>query len=95
MDTPRFPKKSKQWKELIESYMLERKSLTLSVILLDARRGWMEKDLELKRWLEFQNGRIVVVATKIDKLKPERNGSESLSGHPQGNPQASCSDARP
>jgi GTP-binding protein len=37
-------------------------------VLLDARRGWMEKDLELKNWLEYQNLQYVVVATKVDKL---------------------------
>lgn len=57
------------WKKLIEAYLLERETLRLSVILLDARRGWMEKDLELKNWLEFHGRRFMVVATKIDKLK--------------------------
>src|SRR5579864_1118836 len=38
------------WKRLIESYLLNRESLRLSVLILDARRGWMEKDLELKAW---------------------------------------------
>jgi GTP-binding protein len=57
------------WKELIESYLHERQSLALSFLLIDARRGWMEKDLELKAWLEFHNRRYQVVATKIDKLK--------------------------
>ena len=57
-----------RWKRLIESYLLERQSLTLSLVLLDARRGWMEPDLELKRWLEFQGLRYMVVATKTDKL---------------------------
>jgi len=58
-----------QWKELIESYLLSRDSLALSFILLDARRGWLDKDLELRSWLEFHNRRYQVVVTKVDKLK--------------------------
>jgi GTP-binding protein len=58
-----------QWKQLIESYLLERQSLALAFMLIDARRGWMDMDLELKAWLEFHNRRYQVVATKIDKLK--------------------------
>ncbi len=57
------------WKKLIESYLLGRDRLALSLLLIDARRGWMDKDLELKSWLEFHNRRYQVVATKIDKLK--------------------------
>ena len=58
-----------QWKDLIESYLLSRDSLALSFLLLDARRGWMDKDLELKSWLEFHNRRFQVIVTKVDKLK--------------------------
>jgi GTP-binding protein len=58
-----------KWKGLIESYLLHRQSLELSFILIDSRRGWMEKDLELKSWLEFHNRRFQVVVTKIDKWK--------------------------
>jgi GTP-binding protein len=58
-----------RWKTLIESYLLGRKSLALSLLLIDSRRGWMQKDLELKAWLEFHNHRYEVVATKVDKLK--------------------------
>jgi GTP-binding protein len=57
------------WKKLIESYLHERQSLALSFLLVDARRGWMEMDLDLKAWLEFRNRRYQVVVTKIDKLK--------------------------
>lgn len=64
------------WKELIEAYLLRRRNLALSILLLDARRGWMDKDLELKRWLEFHNRRLLVVATKMDKL----NQSEAIRG---------------
>ena len=66
--------RSAGWKQLIEAYLLDRDSLTLAILLVDSRRGWMEKDLELKRWLEFHNRRHLVVATKIDKL----NQSEQI-----------------
>ena len=57
------------WKELIECYLKERQSLAMSFLLIDARRGWMDMDLELKAWLEFHNCRYQVIVTKIDKLK--------------------------
>ncbi len=57
------------WKKLIESYLTARQSLALSFLLIDARRGWMDMDLELKAWLEFHNRRYQVIVTKIDKLK--------------------------
>jgi GTP-binding protein len=57
------------WKKLIESYLLRRENLALSLLLIDARRGWMEMDRELKAWLEFHNRDYVVIATKIDKFK--------------------------
>jgi GTP-binding protein len=66
-----------RWRGLIEAYLLKRQSLALSFLLLDARRGWMEMDLELKRWLEFHNRRYQVVLTKIDKFKSK---NQLLSG---------------
>jgi GTP-binding protein len=59
---------ARAWKQFIEKYLLERETLALSVLILDARRGWMEPDLELKRWLEHHHRRYLVIATKIDKL---------------------------
>ncbi len=56
------------WKDLIESYLLKRETLKLSCLALDSRRGWMDKDLELKRWLERQGRQYLVIATKFDKL---------------------------
>jgi GTP-binding protein len=51
--------------------------LGLCFLILDARRGWMEKDLELKKWLEFHNRRYVVIATKTDKLKTQKDQRQS------------------
>lgn len=68
------------WKRLIEDYLLNRQQLRLSLLLLDARRGWMEKDLELKQWLEYHRRPAVVVATKVDKLKNQKEQYQYLSG---------------
>ena len=69
-----------RWKRLIETYLLNRRTLELAVVLLDARRGWMEQDLELKRWLEFRGLNYLVVATKVDKLnqKEEFHGLSAI-----------------
>ena len=57
-----------EWKKLIDQYLQERETLKLSCVILDARRGWMDKDLDLKRWLEHHGRPYLVIATKIDKL---------------------------
>ncbi len=57
-----------QWKELIDQYLELRHTLLLSFLVLDARRGWMEKDLGLKDWLDSQNRKYLVIVTKMDKL---------------------------
>jgi GTP-binding protein len=81
-----------QWKKLIESYLLERKVLELSVLVLDSRRGWMERDLDLKRWLEVHRKPYLVVATKVDKLnQSERHRSVASLGNDAGAPVMSCS----
>jgi GTP-binding protein len=70
---------SRGWQGLIEQYLLHRGALRLSVILLDARRGWMEKDIELRSWLEYHRRPYIVAATKIDKLKSQKERQQSLS----------------
>jgi GTP-binding protein len=57
-----------QWKKLIEQYLENRDTLKGSCLILDTRRGWMEKDLTLKRWLDHHGRPYLVIATKIDKL---------------------------
>jgi len=76
----RVPKSiTHEWKELIESYLLGRGALKLAIIILDARRGWMEKDIELKDWLEVHGRPYLVAATKADKLKTQKDRQLSRS----------------
>ena len=77
----RVPRSETQkWRALIESYLLKRSSLKLSILLIDSRRGWMERDRELRAWLEFHGRPYLVVATKIDKLnqKEEFHGLAAI-----------------
>ena len=69
-----------EWARLIEHYLQERSTLSVSFLILDARRGWMEKDLDLKMWLESRNHPYIVVASKIDKLnqKEERQSLQAI-----------------
>jgi len=69
-----------QWKGLIESYLLNRETLELAVVVVDCRRGWMRQDLDLKQWLEFHHLPYLVIATKVDKLnqRDQQRGLESL-----------------
>jgi GTP-binding protein len=69
---------SRQWKKLIEQYLLDRPGLMLAVLLVDSRRGWMEKDLELREWMEEHQVPYLVVATKVDKLKSQKERHQSL-----------------
>jgi GTP-binding protein len=69
---------SRSWKLLIEQYLLGRGALRLAVIVLDSRRGWMEKDIELRDWLESHGRAFLVVATKADKLKSQKDRHQSL-----------------
>jgi GTP-binding protein len=62
------PGHQQQWKQFIDAYLENREALQLSCLILDSRRGWMEKDLDLKRWLEHHGRPYLVIATKMDKL---------------------------
>ena len=84
MVSQKFPRHiTKEWKELIESYLLGRGALRLAILVLDARRGWMEKDVELKDWLEAHGRPYLVVATKVDKLKTQKERHLEPAGSPR------------
>jgi GTP-binding protein len=62
------PNFAAEWKKLIDEYLQNRETLKLSCLILDPRRGWMDKDLDLKQWLEYHGRPYLVIATKTDKL---------------------------
>lgn len=74
----------RNWKSAIERYLERRRSLALCLVLIDARRGWMEMDLELRRWLELHRRPYLVVAAKFDGLgnrKQQQDGLAAIRAH--------------
>lgn len=56
------------WKGMVESYLQERGSLSLVLLLLDIRHLPNEQDLALYEWLFYHNKPTLIVLTKTDKL---------------------------
>ncbi|MDE2320434.1 MAG: YihA family ribosome biogenesis GTP-binding protein [candidate division NC10 bacterium] len=57
------------WGPLVEGYLAASRNLRVVVVLLDARQGVTERDLQMKRLLDELSLDWVPVLTKIDKLR--------------------------
>jgi GTP-binding protein len=64
------------WAELLEHYLLERPTLRVVVLLVDARRGMEQEELDLLELLRSPSRssrpepKTLIVATKLDRLPP-------------------------
>lgn len=65
-----------RWDELIGTYISNRNSLILLVIIVDIRRGLTELDRQLLAWLAPSNKPVHVLLTKSDKLN--RRDAEAM-----------------
>ncbi len=61
-----------EWRQLIESYLEKRSQLCGALALIDSRHGPHASDLDLLAWLAHARQRVVVVATKADKLSNQQ-----------------------
>jgi GTP-binding protein len=58
----------KQWGPMVETYLRERGTLHLVVLILDVRRDPSEEDLQLIHWLRCYQIPFLIVLTKTDKV---------------------------
>lgn len=58
----------KHWGPMIETYLSERQTLRLVVLILDIRRDPSGEDRQLIGWLQFYRLPFLIVLTKIDKV---------------------------
>ena len=64
------PKKEvDKWGQMIETYLLERPTLRAIALLLDIRHEPSKDDKLMYEWLTHYNHEIIIVATKLDKIK--------------------------
>lgn len=70
------PRAAKQaWAALMESYLGDRPTLHLVVLLVDARRGPEDEEADLLDFLARAGVPAMLVATKLDKLKKSQHRS--------------------
>lgn len=67
-------KMRKNWGPMIETYLSQRQTLRLVVLILDVRRDPSEEDRQLIGWLQFYRLPFFIVLTKIDKVSRNQLG---------------------
>ncbi len=64
----------KRWGPMVETYLSERETLRLVVLILDIRRDPSGEDRQLIGWLEYYRLPFLIVLTKIDKVSRSELG---------------------
>lgn len=59
---------SEKWGKMIEGYLLDREELKAIIMLVDIRHEALKSDITMYNWLRHYGHKIVMVATKADKL---------------------------
>ena len=65
----RSKKDIKEWGDMMESYLAGRDELVQTILLVDGRHKPTADDITMADWIRHYHDRIIVVATKMDKLK--------------------------
>ena len=72
-----------KWREMIEEYLVKREPLRALVVLVDGDLGSQPSDIEMVRWAESLGRKVIVAATKLDKLARNRHAQQTdkIAGH--------------
>lgn len=62
-------KVKKQWGPMVQAYLETRETLQLILFLIDIRRIPNDDDLQLLHWIASCNKSMILVLTKVDKVK--------------------------
>lgn len=63
--------KRKEWRRMVEGYLMKRMNLFCAFVLIDANILPQKIDIEFINWLGAARVPFVIVYTKVDKSKPE------------------------
>jgi GTP-binding protein len=64
------------WRAMIEEYLTRRDPLRALVVLVDGELGAQPSDVEMVRWAETLGRKVVVAATKLDRLSRSRRAQQ-------------------
>jgi len=68
-----YAKRSKteveKWGKMMEDYLANREELVQTILLVDSRHAPTNDDITMCDWIRHYHDRVIVVATKMDKLK--------------------------
>ena len=68
-----YAKRSKEevakWGDMMEDYLANREQLVQTMLLVDSRHTPTAQDIQMAEWIRHYHDRLVVLATKMDKLK--------------------------
>lgn len=60
---------TKEWGNMIETYLSSRPQLVATILLVDSRHKPTEDDQTMLQWIRHYHENVIVVATKTDKVK--------------------------
>ncbi|MBQ3462541.1 MAG: YihA family ribosome biogenesis GTP-binding protein [Clostridia bacterium] len=58
-----------KWGKMMENYLANRESLIQTILLVDSRHKPTKDDMQMAQWIRHYHDRLIVIATKMDKLK--------------------------
>ena len=68
-----YAKRSKEevakWGDMMEVYLANREQLVQTILLVDSRHTPTAQDIQMAEWIRHYHDRLIVIATKTDKLK--------------------------
>lgn len=65
----RSKSETEKWGKMMEDYLANRKELVQTILLVDSRHKPTKDDIQMCGWIRHYHERVIVVATKMDKLK--------------------------
>lgn len=59
----------KKWGKMMEDYLANREQLVQTILLVDSRHKPTQDDITMCEWIRYYHERVIVIATKMDKLR--------------------------
>lgn len=59
----------KKWGTMMDDYLSSREELIQTILLVDSRHKPTQDDIMMADWIRHYHDRVIVIATKMDKLK--------------------------